>query len=439
MQQNAAFGVAKSAASYLFIIWFYRVAAPEAILAYIHYEIVLAVSALFTGGLQSQSYKELDPRGLHLLALLFSLAWAAAAALAVLNGGGAFWITAQLVLLDRLSDIQLQGTRQDGRFLRYNLLDLCAQLSTKGGFLLAAMGHAAWLPLLALKGAAGLGWLVLRRHRWQGPGFLTNPRRLFQGRAEWLHYLGFDALNYASGQLDLPLLTALAPPPVVAAYFYARKFIRLPLVLLNYVLDPAYVALRGMEDPARRRLVLQRLLGWSVAAMIAFAWLLVPVLAWTSGDPAIAGMAAALWVTAHFWVLQRYADLVTLLGWPQKWRTLLRLTGTLANAAPLLLPLVGASWPLSLALIPLLAWAAALVFVFRRATGVHLLPLAGAGAALLVVGRVGRDLAGGRWLPAGDWAWLVLGLALVAAASWPAARAFKELVDSEPGSECEIE
>lgn len=355
LRQNTLFGVAKSVLAYGFVVALYRMADATWIQHYIGYEIALGVSILATGGLQSYAYKEVDPRGLHLLSAL-GLALLGLLALAAAWLPPGFRLVTALVLLDRLADVQLQAIRQDGHFLRYNLLDLGAQVLTKGGFLAQALGMGLWPIIVAIKATASLVWLLARRRAWEGPGFWCAPWTLVGGGREWFHFLGFDALNYATGQLDLLLLTRLAPPPVLATYFYVRKFVRLPLVLLNYALDPAYIHLKALADGPERHRALLRLLVPSALGMVVFAFLLVPLTLVSSGDPAMGQAALVLAGTSVFWVLQRFLDLESLLSWTQARRTASRLAGTLAHVAPVFLPLLGVDWMLSLALIPWLAW-----------------------------------------------------------------------------------
>lgn len=382
LRQNTLFGVAKSVLAYGFVVALYRLADAAWIQHYIGYEIALGVSILATGGLQSHAYKEMDPRGLHLLSTLgLALLGLLALAAAWLPAGPR--LVAALVLLDRLADVQLQAIRQDGHFLRYNLLDLGTQMLTKGGFLAHALGLGLWPAVVALKAAASLAWLLARRRAWQGPGFWCVPWRLVGGGREWFHYLGFDALNYATGQLDLLLLTRLAPPPVLATYFYVRKFVRLPLVLLNYALDPAYIHLKAMADGPGRHRALLRLLVPSALGMVAFAFLLVPLTLVSSGDPAMGRAALVLAGTSVFWVLQRFLDLESLLSWSQGRRTASRLAGTLAHVAPVFLPVLGVDWMLSLALIPWLAWVSNLAGILGiRQPRPYLLPAVAAPLAV---------------------------------------------------------
>jgi hypothetical protein len=430
LQQNTLFGMAKSALAYVFIVVLYRLASGDLIQDYITYEIALGLSILATAGMQSQSYKEMDARGLHVLSLAGLLLLALLIPLRPWLGDRA-WLMALLVVLDRLADLQLQGTRQDGHFLRYNLLDFGSQTITKGGFLLEALGWHVWPWLLACKAVGSTAWLVLRRLNWKTDGFWVHPRSLFASGAEWGHYLSFDALNYATGQLDLLLLTRLAPAPTLAAYFYIRKFVRLPLVLLNYALDPAYVHLKAIMDSARRRQIIARLLTPAALGMVGFAGILVPLSAWSSRDPLIARAAMILAGTSVFWVLQRFLDVESLLNWSQGRRTASRLAGAVANVAPALLPLVGVDWLIALALIPWLAWTINLVWIVRSHEARQYILLAVAlTVSILPAWRPLPVLSPGGWLGWADGLLLAGGVIVLAAVT---AWAVKPVTNVETG------
>ena len=432
INENTIFGVAKSATSYVFLVIFYKLAQPGQIGDYILYDVALAASCLATLGLQSRSYKELDPCGLHLL----SLAFHALLPLACLAGWLTGWempaILALLVILDRIADVELQGTRQDGHFLLYNSMDLLNQVLTKAGFLLVAMGHALWLPLILLKVAGTLGWLVTRRRRWQGTGFLPTWRGMSSSVHELKEYIGFDVLNYACGHLDLLLLNGVAPQPLLIAYFYVRKFIRLPLVILTYVLDPVYVALRSMADRAAGRRIILRLLAWASWSMLAYAFILVPALAWTSGDPLVMRVAAILLLTTPALTFNRFADLITLLYWPQRQRLLSRSFGTLSNVLVLLLPLLGLPWETALAWIPALTWEATALIVFKVKPGLAAASSLACGVAAYGLVHLIDGATVGPWLlSATDAALLLAALALATLAALAGTGSVRHALNSQ--------
>ncbi|NMC62402.1 MAG: hypothetical protein GYA55_04470 [SAR324 cluster bacterium] len=354
INHNVLFGVAKSALTYIFIVYFYKVAQDELVHQYIRYEVGLAFSTLLCFGLQSRSYKLIEFGSLRLLGLVSLIISIAAQGLQWIPIFSAWGQLIALIALDRFADIMQQDLRQRGQFLRYNLWDMFNQLLTKVAFLLLAFNIAVMPYLLFFKSIISLYWILRQVQLVGWKDCLLDWQEFKANRNDLKHYISFDVLNYLSSHLDLLLLNALAPTPFLMVYFYVRKFLRIPLILLNYVLDPAYVNLRKLQNPDEQFYLVKRL--WKPAAWImsAYCLILVIVLPQINPNPLIAKLSLLLFLTSACYINLRMIEFSALLFWSQRTRSLTRLIAALSNVLVILLAIWTNAWGVAVAIAPFL-------------------------------------------------------------------------------------
>lgn len=236
ISSNTLFGIFKSVFAYIFIIGLYKyVSVPDAVKNYIDYEVWAAASVLFAFGLQGHAYKTLKS---ELIAVL-SLALAAVATLLFVfyvlykDQTSLLLVVLVLVILDRCLDIALQAERQLNRFNVYNWNDIINSILVKAGFFVYAVGYDIWFFVLAIK-ITVCYYFVFRQVTIEI--FNNGVREIgdyFRNWRRFLEWYAFDFLNFSVMNLDLVLIRFLAPAYLVELYFYVRKFVRLPLVLLD--------------------------------------------------------------------------------------------------------------------------------------------------------------------------------------------------------------
>lgn len=368
VSSNTLFGIFKSVLSYLFILALYKfVTTPDAVKHYIDYEVWAAASILIGFGLQGHAYKTLK---YELISVLYFVL-VVLATLAIIfyfmfkESSSLIHVVLMLVVLDRCLDIALQIERQFNRFSLYNWNDITNSILVKLGFLAYAVGRDYWAELLIVK------VVVCYYFLWRQITVkvfiigLSEIKFYFSNRRQFAEWYAFDILNFSVMNLDLVFVRIFAPGHLTELYFYVRKFVRLPLVLLNYVIDPVYVLIRRIDVKQDAAL---KLIGFVVPVYYGAFFCLVCIggflfLHFDSTSYSVFGFSVA--ITSFVLVVNRFGDLYVLLFCSQRHRLVLR---TLSLIGVFIIPL-GCLFPdgvfFTLLLFPLLGWVIALKWIFN--------------------------------------------------------------------------
>ena len=388
ISSNTLFGIFKSVFAYIFIIGLYKyVSVPDAVKNYIDYEVWAAASVLFAFGLQGHAYKTLKS---ELIAVL-SLALAAVATLLFVfyvlykDQTSLLLVVLVLVILDRCLDIALQAERQLNRFNVYNWNDIINSILVKAGFFVYAVGYDIWFFVLAIK-ITVCYYFVFRQVTIEI--FNNGVREIgdyFRNWRRFLEWYAFDFLNFSVMNLDLVLIRFLAPAYLVELYFYVRKFVRLPLVLLNYVVDPLYVSIRGIDvkERAVSKLIefLVPIYCGAVLSLLAIGGFLF--FHFDSVGESVFGFCVA--ITSFVLVVVRFGDLYVLLFCSQRHRLALRVLCLIGVVVIPVGLLFNDGFLFTILIFPLVGWVVALRLVFNVHLIHSLLQFAYVGSVMVVL------------------------------------------------------
>lgn len=368
VSSNTLFGICKSVLAYIFILALYRfVTTPDAVKHYIDYEVWAAASILMGFGLQGHAYKTLK---YELITVLYFFL-VSLVSLAMIfyfmfkENSSLVHVVLILVVLDRCLDIALQIERQFNRFDLYNWNDIINSILVKLGFLAYAIGNDYWTELLLVKVTVCYYFLWRQLTIKVFISGISEIRSYFSNRRQFAEWYAFDILNFSVMNLDLVLVRIFAPGHLTELYFYIRKFVRLPLVLLNYVIDPVYVLIRRID--VKQDAVL-KLIGFVVPVFYGAFFCLVCIggflfMHFDSVNYSVFGFSVA--ITSFVLIVSRFGDLYVLLFCSQRHRLVLR---TLSLLGVFIIPLGGLYSDgifFTLLLFPLLGWIVALKWIFN--------------------------------------------------------------------------
>ncbi len=367
ISSNAVFGAAKSFLAYIFVVVLYKYSSnKDLIKLYIDYEVWAAASVLFTFGIQGHAYKTLRSDLLGVLSIFFLLVSVLLFFLNVfiIDVNNSLLLIMNLVVTDRALDVLLQVERQSNRFDIYNWNDIFNSLLVKAGFLLAAADANCWVAVLLLK-LSFIFFFAIRHSVFSrlSSGVVELKKYFFSFR-RFIEWYAFDVLNFSVMNLDLVVVRVLGQEGLVELYFYVRKFVRLPLVLLNYVIDPLYVNVRKVEGVVAAH---KKLVGYMMPIYWASNLLLVLLgvflfAQFDSAGQSIFGFCVA--ITSYVLVITRLGDLYVLLFYSQRHRLLMRILCLSGVAVLPASALVSDGMLYGLLIYPLLGWMFASRFVF---------------------------------------------------------------------------
>lgn len=396
---NALFGITKSIIAYCFLIALYRLAdSAESIQTYIDYELGAAGSILMTLGIQARSYKKFDTAALLLLGItLFLFEISLLLANCILNWSDTTAVVAFLIVSDRVLDSQLQVERQNNRYDVYNYFDMGNSIAVKIGFLLFASDFNAWVYIACAKSILSVVLIVRHFERESVHESFKQLKDMFSNLQCWLEWYLFDLLNFATMNLDVVVVRLITTDDFVTAYFYVRKFLRLPLVLLNYMADPLYVTVKSIVDQVEARKKVIEIVAPTYLVSVILFYVFVPWFFLSINSEYAGVMGLLLAITSYFALSMRFGDLMVLLFYSQRDRILLRFLGL--SGIPIIFVAGDVSNLLiyTLPAVPMVGWMLAAKYVFnvRLAEQIGQLLLVIGGGAIVYFVREGHSLGAG--------------------------------------------
>lgn len=363
---NALYGITKSVIAYVFLIAIYKISDDSSLIqSYIDYEVWCAGSILITLGIQGRAYKTMEIFGLKILAVfLFSICVIVFVSACLFEWMDIYIIVSILVFSDRLLDVQLQVERQNNRYDIYNRFDVGNSVLVKCGFLAYLLGLNIWIYICTIKLLVSVVFFVRQYTEGDFGAGIKDLKHMFSEFPKWVEWYLFDVLNFAVMNLDLVLIRLVGTEQFVASYFYVRKFLKLPLVLLNYIIDPLYVAIRALPNIRDGgKMIIEILVPVYWASFSVFygcvLWFYI-----SFEDSRLAFMGLLMALTSYYSLIARFGDLVVLIFRPQRDRIILRflcLSGVVAlllSGSSDLLLILTASF------IPVVGWVIASKFIF---------------------------------------------------------------------------